>query len=186
MKKILVFSGSTRKESLNRKLVAEVLSIKLENARLEEIDLKDYPMPLYDGDLESEQGPPTNALKLKKVFAEADGIIISSPEYNSSVSAVLKNTLDWMSRPGGEHKPYAGKFALILAASPSASGGIRVLYHLESILQNFGVFVLPDKFPLREADRAFDSSGRLKDQKLKKQLYRLVEKLEDMIIKQNR
>lgn len=177
MKKITAISGSTRADSLNGKLVQFAKGLAPEGFEIEILNLKDYPMPFYDGDYEGENGLPENALKLKQIFAESDGLLFASPEYNSSVSAVLKNTIDWLSRPGGEHKPFADKFALITAASPSARGGIRGLYHLESILENLGVFVLPDKFALRDADKMFDESGKIKEPILVKQLKRAIEKL---------
>jgi NAD(P)H-dependent FMN reductase len=177
MKKIIAISGSTRADSLNGKLLQFAKGLAPEGFEIEILNLKDFPMPFYDGDYEDENGLPENAMKLKEIFAMADGLLFASPEYNSSVSAILKNTLDWLSRPGGTHNPFADKFALITAASPSASGGIRGLYHLESILQNFGVFVLPDKFALREAHNMFEESGNIKEPILAKQLKRAIAKL---------
>src|SRR5271165_4763264 len=97
--RILAFAGSLRKDSFNKKLVQiAVQGARSAGATVTYIDLKDYPLPIYDGDLEAASGIPENGLKLKKLFAEHDGLMIAAPEYNSSISAVLKNTIDWVSR----------------------------------------------------------------------------------------
>ena len=98
--KILAFAGSTRKDSFNKKLVKITgEAARLAGAQVTYLDLRDLPMPLYDGDLEAEQGIPQNARKLKALMLSHDGLLISAPEYNSSISGVLKNAIDWASRP---------------------------------------------------------------------------------------
>src|ERR1051326_1001008 len=132
--KILVLAGSTRLASTNR-LLARDAAEALRNAGMDAIfaDLRDYAMPLYDGDLEAETGLPPAARTLKDLARESDGFAVASPEYNGSHSAVLKNASDWISRPEPGEGPVAvfrGKPAAILAASPGAGGGRRVLKQL--------------------------------------------------------
>src|SRR5580692_8132341 len=116
--KILAFAGSTRKESFNKKLVKIAAdAAKSAGAQVTYVDLRDLPMPLYDGDLEAEQGIPENAKKLKALMVAHDGFLISAPEYNSSITGVLKNTIDWTSRPSLA-ECYKGKVATLMSTSP--------------------------------------------------------------------
>jgi NAD(P)H-dependent FMN reductase len=169
MPRILAFASSTRRESFNKKLVA----IAAQGAREAEadvtlIDLKDFPLPLFDQDLEAEQGMPENGKKLKKLFIDHDGLLIASPEYNSSFPAVLKNAIDWVSRlaPGEPSlAAFQGKVATLMSASPGALGGLRGLVHVRSILGNLGVIVLPDQIALAKAHEAFQPDGSLVDPK---------------------
>ncbi len=164
--KILAFAGSTREASLNKKLV----SVAAEGARevgadVTIIDLRDFAMPFYDGDLEAAEGLPRNALKLKKMMCEHDGFLIASPEYNSGYSAVMKNVIDWTSRPSTKDeaalKAYAGKTASIMAAAPGALGGLRGLYQLRELLMNMRVFVNPNMRAVGEAMQVFNEDGNL-------------------------
>jgi len=171
--KILVFAGATREGSFNKKLAK--LAAKAAGdagADVTLIDLKDYPMPLYDGDDESASGLPPKALEFKKLVKEADGIIIASPEYNSGYSGVLKNAIDWASRPTeageGSAAAFAGKYAGIMAASPGALGGLRGLYALRELLMNINVTVLPRMQAVGSAGAAFNDDGTLKDEKFAK------------------
>jgi chromate reductase, NAD(P)H dehydrogenase (quinone) len=167
--RILAFAGSLRKDSYNKKLVqigAE--SAGRAGAQVTYIDLKDYPLPIYDGDLEAASGLPENAHKLKKLFLEHDGLLIAAPEYNSSISGVLKNTIDWLSRPAPNEAPLAcftGKVATLMSASPGGLGGLRGLVHVRSILGNINVIVLPDQIALARAFEAFNEDGLLEDPK---------------------
>jgi chromate reductase len=165
--RILAFAGSTRKESYNKKLVQiAAASARTAGGDVEFIDLKNYPLPLFDEDLEKEGGLPENAAKLKKLFIAADGFLLSSPEYNSSISAVLKNTIDWLSRPVPGEAPLAafmGKSAAVMSASPGALGGLRGLVTVRSILGNIGVLLLPDQVAVAKAYEAFNPDGTLKD-----------------------
>ncbi|MBY0549632.1 MAG: NAD(P)H-dependent oxidoreductase [Candidatus Obscuribacterales bacterium] len=167
--KILCFAGSLRKDSLNKRLVKIAMAgARKAGAEVTFIDLRDYPLPVYDGDMEEEQGIPENAKKLKTLLKEHQGLLIASPEYNSSISGALKNAIDWASRKGPDEKPlecYTGKVAGIMAASPGALGGLRGLASVRSILQNIGVLVVPDQVALPGAADAFDENGNLKDQK---------------------
>lgn len=167
MPKILAFSGSIRRDSWNRKLILLAAdACRAAGAETTLIDLADYPLPLYNGDEEARDGLPDNALRLKALFKAHDALLIASPEYNSSVPPLLKNTLDWVSREWqGESGllPYQDKVAAILAASPGQYGGMRMLPHLRQILNTLGVVVLPGQFSLPHADRAFDEeNGALK------------------------
>ena len=126
----------------------------------------DFPLPIYDGDLEDADGLPANAVALKTIFKAHAPLFIVSPEYNGFFPPLLKNTIDWLSRPHGEESglaPYAGKVAAIAAASPGGLGGIRCLPLLRQQLSNLSVTVLPQQLALPAADRAFDESGALRD-----------------------
>ncbi len=167
--KILAFAGSTRKESFNKKLVKVAADGAREaGAEVTFVDLHDLPLPLYDGDLEAKDGIPENAIKLKKMMLEHQGLLIASPEYNSSISGVLKNTIDWISRPEPGEKPLAcfdQKVAGLLSASPGALGGLRGLVHVRSILGNIKVTVIPDQVAVSKAHEAFNEDGAMKDEK---------------------
>jgi chromate reductase, NAD(P)H dehydrogenase (quinone) len=167
--RILAFAGSTRSASYNKRLVAiAARAAETAGAEVRVIDLRDFALPLFDEDLESESGPPEAATRLKTLMVEHDGFLISSPEYNSSVSAVLKNAIDWASRPAAGEPPlvaYRGKVVTLMSASPGALGGLRGLVHLRSILGNIGVIVLPDQVAVPRAFEAFQEDGALKDAK---------------------
>ena len=168
--KILAFAGSTRKESFNKKLVKIAAeAARRAGAEVTYLDLRDIPMPLYDGDLEAEQGLPENAKKFKALLLAHDGLLISAPEYNSSISAVLKNAIDWASRPSTSNEApfacFAGKVVSLMSASPGALGGLRGLVIVRSLFSNIRVIVLPDQVAVPKAHEAFDTEGRLKDAK---------------------
>jgi chromate reductase, NAD(P)H dehydrogenase (quinone) len=165
--RILALAGSTRKDSYNKRLVRIAAGgAKEAGAEISVIDLRDFPLPLFDEDLEREQGTPEVATRFKGLMVEHDAFLISSPEYNSSISAVLKNAIDWASRPVPGELPlvaFRGKAATILSASPGALGGLRGLVHLRAILGNIGVIVLPDQIAVPRAFEAFLEDGSLKD-----------------------
>lgn len=162
--KIIAFSGSARAQSFNQRLV----SIAAEAARTAGADvtilsLGEYPLPLYDADLEASDGLPANAISLKTLFAGSDGILIATPEYNSSIPALLKNALDWISRPGpGESaltfSGFRGKVAGIMTASTGPLGGIRAVTHLRQILTQLYVLVLAEQAAIPLADQAFNGA----------------------------
>lgn len=168
--RILAFAGSLRKDSCNKKLVQiAAQSARGAGAEVTYIDLKDYPLPIFDEDLEKAGGLPENGQKLKKLFIEHDGLMIAAPEYNSSITAVLKNTIDWVSRPAPAEAALAGftgKIAILMSASPGGLGGLRGLVHVRAILGNIGVIVLPDQLAISRAFEAFNPDGTLKDAKL--------------------
>ena len=163
--RILAFAGSLRSESFNKKLVRIAASAARDaGAEVSLIYLKDYPLPLFDEDLEAGQGMPENGARLRKLVADHDGLLIASPEYNSSVTAALKNVIDWVSRPAPGEPPQAvfrGKVAALMSASPGALGGLRGLVHLRSILGSIGVIVLPDQVAVARAHEAFQRDGSL-------------------------
>ncbi len=167
--KILAFAGSTRTDSFNKKLIKiAAAGARASGAEVTLIDLRDFPMPLYDGDLEQEQGLPEDAKRLRALFLEHDGLLLACPEYNSSITGVLKNAIDWVSRPT-EKEPdlacFTGKVAALMSASPGALGGLRGLVHVRSILGNIRVLVLPDQVAVPKAGEAFTAEGNLKDAK---------------------
>ena len=178
--KILALAGSAREDSCNKKLI-RFAAKDIQNADVTLIDIRDYPIPLYDGDLEAAEGLPENAKILKKMFIEHDAFLFASPEYNSSVSGVFKNLIDWVSRPEDSDPVYLvafkGKVAALMSASPGNLGGLRGLFHLRSILNNIGTFVLPDLVTIRNAYEAFDEQGNLKDTKKAETIHNLAQEL---------
>lgn len=161
--RILVFAGSARRESLNKKLarVAAAQAAAL-GAESTFVDLDDYPLPVYHGDLEAAEGMPANALKLRTLFMSHDALAIASPENNQSITALLKNTTDWLSRGIGDESglaPYRGKVAALLAASPGPFGGVRHLPHLRQSLGALGVVVLARSSRSRAPTRRSTSRG---------------------------
>jgi chromate reductase len=167
--KVLAFAGSTRTDSYNKRLVKiAVAGARAAGAEVTLIDLRDFPLPLFDGDLEAREGLPPNGRKLKDLFLAHHGLLIAAPEYNSSITAVLKNTIDWVSRPVPGEAPLAcfnGKVACLMSASPGVLGGLRGLVHVRAILGNIKVLVLPDQIAVAKASEAFNSDGSLKDPK---------------------
>jgi NAD(P)H-dependent FMN reductase len=167
--RILTFAGSLRRESFNKKLVPiAARGAREAGAEVTQIDLRDFLLPLFDQDLEAEHGMPENGKKLKQLFIDHDGLLLACPEYNSSVTAVLKNAIDWVSRPApGESSlvAFRGKVATLMSASPGALGGLRGLVHVRSILSNIGVIVLPDQIGVAKASEAFNADGFMKDSK---------------------
>lgn len=166
--KILAFAGSTREDSLNKKMVRVAADgARAAGADVTWVDLRDYPMPLYDGDLEAAHGLPEAARRLKALFQSHQGLLIASPEYNSMFSGVLKNSIDWISRSEGDEPPlsaFKGKTAVIMSASPGALGGLRGLSPLRLLLSNISVLVLPQQMALGHAQQLFDAQGHLTDE----------------------
>ena len=171
MPKILAFGGSTRKESYNHRLVQIADDgADAAGAEVTRIALRDFPMPLLDEDYESENGKPENAKKLKQLMMEHDGFLISCPEYNSSITAVLKNAIDWVSRPDEGDPPgglpaFQDKVVGLMSASPGGLGGLRGLVHVRAILGNIGCIVLPGQIAISAAYQAFSDDGTLKEEK---------------------
>ena len=173
MARILVFAGSARRDSLNKKLARAATAFAAEaGAEASFVDLDDYPIPLYHGDLEAAAGMPENAVKLREKFLAHDALLIASPENNSSMTALLKNTIDWLSRDLREGKgddsglaPWRGKVAGLMAASPGAFGGVRALPHLRQVLATLGATVLGAQVALPRAHEAFAADGSLADER---------------------
>jgi chromate reductase, NAD(P)H dehydrogenase (quinone) len=179
--KILAFAGSTRIESFNKKLVKIAAGgAEAAGAEVTYIDLLDYSMPLYDGDLEAREGLPESVLKFKALLKNHQGFLIACPEYNGSITPLLKNTIDWASRPEPGEAPlscFKDKIAALLAASPGGLGGMRGLVHVRAILEGIGTMVIPDQKAISGADGAFDDRGQLKDEKQVKAVQAIAEKL---------
>ncbi|MEP0231910.1 MAG: NAD(P)H-dependent oxidoreductase [Parasphingorhabdus sp.] len=167
--RILVLSGSTRSGSFNTKLAALVTKqLALADAEVTRISLSDYPLPLYDGDLEANRGVPQNAQTLKELFCRQDGVFIACPEYNAGVTPVLKNAIDWISRLSGPGEPPSAAFKNRVFALGSAStggfGGMRGLIGMRTILEvGLGATVLPQMITVSSAANAFTGKGDLAD-----------------------
>jgi len=176
--KVLAISGSTRADSYNRKLLMEAVELAKQNgAVVTDVDLKDYALPFYDGDLEATQGMPENAKRLRQLMINSNTIIIASPEYNGSMAGILKNVLDWASRSENA-KPsrdaFKGKKFIILSTSPGPGGGSRGLGHLKEVIENVGGNVIaqlsvPDYF------KTFNSQGRLESEPFKTELKKAID-----------
>ncbi len=163
--RILAFSGSARRESFNQRLVEfAATNARAAGAEVTVINLRDFPMPIMNQDIEREEGPPENATRLKTLFIEHDGLLLAAPEYNSSITPLLKNTLDWVSRRVGDEPPmvaYRNKTAALLSASPGRLGGLRGLVHTRAILSTLGMLVMPGQASISSAAAAFDENGAL-------------------------
>lgn len=183
--KLAFLAGSTRQGSLNRKLARAAADLAEQRGfSAEIIELANYPMPLYNGDLEAQEGPPDNARKLREVFRAHSGIFIASPEYNASVTPLLKNTLDWMSRVREGNEPPLALFKSRVFAIGGASGGrfgaMRGLIALRQVLAlGMGALVLSEQMALSGADKAFDEAGKLTDEAQNSLLASVVERLGD-------
>ena len=169
--KLLVFAGSTRQGSFNRKLAhATVKLARADGANVTYLELSDFDIPMYNGDLEA-KGTPADVIKLKQIMFEHPAWIICSPEYNGSYTALLKNTIDWASSPVAGHAtwndgtlPFRGKVVGMLSASNGRLGGLRSQSHLAPLLMNLGCWVAPQAFALHGAASAFDEvSGALRE-----------------------
>jgi NAD(P)H-dependent FMN reductase len=164
--RLLFFAGSTREGSFNRKLAALAHHIASANGlEVVLVNLKDYPMPLYNGDLEAKEGVPERARAFKALLAEYQGIFIASPEYNSSVTPLLKNTLDWVSRVKDDQiDVFRSRLFAISGASPGYYGAMRSLLHLRQILEiGLSASVIPQQIAVPRAMDAFEGDGSLKD-----------------------
>ena len=165
--KILVIPGSLRTGSLNAKLAATIaVELAQAGAEVTRISLADFPLPIYDGDLQAKSGMPKHAVNLKRMIGAHHGVLIVTPEYNSSVPALLKNTIDWVSRvqDAGESRGqvFRERAFAIAAASGGRLGGTRALAALRLILSACHASVIPNQFALSFADQAYDEMDRLK------------------------
>jgi chromate reductase len=166
--KILGWAGSARVDSFNKKVVKIALrGADAAGAEITYVDMRDYPLPLYDGDHEAAEGRPENVGKLQSLFQAHDGFLFSSPEYNGLLSPMTKNTFDWLSR-SPEAQPdlsaFQGKVCALMAASPGPLGGLRALGSVRELVTNLGITVLPGQITVRSAFKAFDSEGALLDE----------------------
>ncbi len=172
MTKIVIIPGSTRTGSFNTKLggvIKQTLESKDVEANL--VDLKNYQMPLYNGDMEQESGTPKGAMDLAALISQHQGVVLVNPEYNASMPPLMKNTLDWLSRDVGEAKPYQNRAFALASCSPGGLGGIRALSHVRDTLISIGAQeVISPQFGVGNAMNAFDDDGNL-----------TVERLQDML-----
>ena len=165
---LLVFAGSTRARSFNRQLATQAAAMAAAaGAQVTHIELADFDVPLYNADLEA-KGTPRDVVKLKEIFFAHPAWLVVSPEYNGSYTALLKNTIDWVSSPikgdpvwSSGTKPFAGKVVGLLSASPGALGGLRSLSHLAPLMMNLQCWVAPKQFALSKAGEAFTPEGHL-------------------------
>jgi len=184
--KVLVFAGSIRAHSHNARLAAlATKELVLAGADVTRISLGDYPMPLYDGDHEAQSGAPANAVKLKQLMALHQGVFIASPEYNASITPLLKNTLDWVSRVRDRGEAplavYKSRVFAIGGASDGAYGAMRSLLALRQVLEiGCGALVIPDQIAVMRASEAFDDNDNLKDERAAASLKRVAQRLTDM------
>ena len=182
--KLLIFAGSTRLNSFNRKLAAVTAGLaRASGAEVTHIELADFDIPMYNADLEA-RGTPPDVMKLKRLMFEHPAWIICSPEYNASYSALLKNTVDWASSPvksdpawTDEFKFSRGKVVGILSASPGALGGLRSQSHLAPLLLNVQCWVAPRNFALSHASEAFDAQGQLLDDAQRQKVQEVIDQV---------
>jgi chromate reductase len=183
--KILVLPGSTRVGSHNVRLAAlAAKELTLLDADVTRISLADYQLPLYEAELEAKAGAPFNAIKLKQMIMAHQGVFIASPEYSASVTPLLKNAIDWVSRVRERGDPtyaaFKGRVFAISSASPGRAGGLRSLMALRQILElGCGALVIPEQVAIPQADHAFDDMDNIIDtgtaNLLRAQLARLVD-----------
>lgn len=173
--KILSFAASLRKDSWNRKLIAQA-NLKLRSMAGVELDAADYrefEMPIYDGDVEDASGIPSGGLEFIRRIQAADAVVISTPEYNGGIPGTLKNAIDWSSRI--DEIPWDGKHVLLLGASPGGFGAVRGLWHTRVPFEAMGAYVYPEMFGLPRAHQAFTESAAFADAKNKARLDALIE-----------
>jgi NAD(P)H-dependent FMN reductase len=186
--KILAFAGSLRENSYNKRVLKTAIGgAEKAGAEVTFIDLRDFAMPIYDADIQENEGFPENAEKLQQILLAHDGLLIASPEYNASLPAALKNAIDWTSRANGDIKlgqVFKGKVAAIMTASPGAFGGIRCLAHLRDVLTILLVNTLPTEIAVGKVHEMFDGDkSEMTDEKMKSILENLGKSLADMLRK---
>ena len=178
--RFLIFAASLRKDSYNvrlAKLAATVVTDKGGGCDL--ADMRDFECPFYDQDVETSGGMPKAAEHFREQITAADGYIIAAPEYNASMPAILKNTIDWVSR--FRPQPFKAKYGLLMSASPSMVGGNRGLWALRVPLEHLGSRVYPDMFSLAQAHEAFDETGRIRNATLQSFFESTIESFMDSV-----
>lgn len=167
MVRLLAFAGSARRDSFNKRaLISLVDGARAAGAEVTVVDLRDWPMPLYDGDLEAASGLPETVQRFKALLREHDGLLLACPEYNGSITPLLKNTIDWCTRRQGDEPPlvcFRGKVAGLVSASPGALGGVRGLAIVRALLGGLGMHLIPEQVAIGQAASAFDADGRVAD-----------------------
>jgi NAD(P)H-dependent FMN reductase len=181
MIRILALSGSSRRGSLNEKILDQAAyGARAAGAEVTSIRLSDFELPIYDADWEAEYGLPKGAQALKALLADDQGLLIATPEHNGGYTALLKNALDWMSRPNGFP---SGKVAALVSASPGLLGGVKSQLSLQIVLNKLGVHVIPESFALGAAHQFFDAEGGLKDANVESAVRRVGAALAEMVIR---
>jgi chromate reductase len=176
MPRVLALAGSMRADSFNRKLLRVAVGIAGEaGVEIDLAELRELELPLYDGDLEANEGLPESVVRFQERIRRAEGLLLACPEYNHSIPGAFKNAIDWASRPPGN--PFPHKVAALLGASPGAAGALRALMQLRWVLTSRGVWVVPAQVTVSHADKAFDEAGALKDPALHKQVAAAVQQL---------
>jgi NAD(P)H-dependent FMN reductase len=183
--KILVIPGSLRTGSHNARLAATaVREFAQAGVEVTLLSLTDFPLPIYDGDLQAKSGVPKHAVNLKRMMAAHHGVLLVTPEYNSSVPPLVKNVIDWVSRVQDPHEARGEVFRArpfaIAAASVGRMGGARALAALRLILSSLQAMVIPNQFALSHADEAYDDVDRLKNPADSEALKALVRQLIDV------
>ncbi|RQR49539.1 NADPH-dependent oxidoreductase [Burkholderia sp. Bp9140] len=166
--KILAINGSSRRDSLNQKLLKIAARGAAEaGGEVTFVRLADFGLPLYDGDLEADEGIPGGARDLQNLLAGHQALLVATPEYNGGYTALLKNAIDWISRPRDDGSSgvalFAGKAAALISASPGQLGGLRSQTGMRAVLDKLGMIVVPQTFSLGSAHEAFDGDDQLKD-----------------------
>lgn len=184
--KILAFAGSARRDSWNRKVLAVAVAAAREaGAEVTVVNLGDYPMPIYNADWHEEHGVPPAMLELRALMMAANGLLVASPEYNTSITPLLKNTIDWLSQGvNGEsgRAPFEGKVGGLMGASDGAFGTIRSLPQVSMIFANLGVLMLP-VVAVPSVAKAFDEAGAMTNERTRKSLSALGTRVANMIVK---
>jgi chromate reductase len=168
--RLITLCGSLRSASLNRRLLAQAIDVLRPQAELDNVELRDVPLPIYDGDIETGPGVPEPAKRLAARIAAADGLVLASPEYNNAIPGGLKNAIDWTSRL--RPQPFKGKPVLLLGASPGPYGGIRSQMIWRQVMTSLLALPVPNQVALPHADEAFEADGRLKDPKVRASIER--------------
>src|ERR1700683_4669179 len=185
--KILVIPGSLRIASYNGRLAAlAAKELALADAEVTRISLVDYPLPLFDAEMPAEVATPQNAVQLRRMGEAHQGVFMTSPEFSASVTPLIKNTIDWLSRPRARGEPaheiFKDRVFAIGAASPAADGGVRSLMALRQILElGCGALVIPEQIRVANAGAAFDDMDELKDLHLAASLKALARRLVDLV-----
>jgi chromate reductase len=180
--KVLIFAGSTRQQSYNRKLARVTAEMaRASGAEVTHLELGDFNVPMYNADLEA-QGTPADVMRLKQIFFEHPAWIVCTPEYNASYPALVKNTFDWISSPVKSDpawtegfKSTRGKVVGVLSASPGALGGLRSQSHLVPLLLNLHCWVAPQNYG--RAAEAFDAEGRLVNEAARKPIQAVIDQV---------
>jgi len=184
--KILVIPGSLRTGSHNVKLAAlAAKELALAGAEVTRISLQDYALPLFDADLAAASGPPASAVKLKQALMAHHGVFITSPEYSASVTPIIKNTIDWISRVRERGEPayaaFKGRVFAIGSATAGGGGGLRSMMALRQILElGCGALVIPEQVGVPRAEQAFDDMDNLKDEALAATMKAAVQRLVEL------